>query len=176
MRLVCSAALFLTLPLALQGEPVVLEPIDYTELLKPAPIVLIKTDEIGDFYFGDEAADTLAFAFSQDKRHPTLLAPDGVWHVAPNLVGHSIQLAFDDDRISGRGYKWGCCGNYESFELEGTRSNSSVELTFKSSGEDETILFKMTEIDGVLQLKLMSGEGFFADTLYAQSDNADLIP
>jgi hypothetical protein len=91
----------------------------------------------------------LSKEMEKDKRRPSKADLSGNWSTGPNLVGITFQLEQDGEKITGRGYNWGCTGISSVIKMEGTYRGGKLTLaTSWTNGEKYVYRMNYAEEDG----------------------------
>lgn len=125
-----------------------------------------------------EEATRISEEIQKDKRRPTRENISGNWSTGPNLVGISFQLEQDGQKISGRGYGWGCLGVNSPFKIAGTYREGRLDITVTSpDGEKSRDVMVFVERGGYPRFdsKLRDRSWYFFETDYESAErNAKL--
>lgn len=117
--------------------------------LTPEQIAEKEEKEAEEFLREQAEAVRVSKEMEKDKRRPSKADVSGNWSTGPNLVGIDFQLEQEGEKVTGRGYNWGCLGIYSVEKMEGTYRDGKLTLaTTWTSGEKFVYQMMYEEKDG----------------------------
>lgn len=94
-----------------------------------------------------ERVNQASKAMEKDHRKPTKANISGRWTTGSNLCGQEFQLEQDGEKITGRGYAWGCTGVFPSLKVSGTYRGGRLTLKIVDSFFEQTKTLRMIIVE-----------------------------